>query len=159
MQTLCAISHFDFNLAGAYSYEDAFEEMRALGLSYPELDQLYKRMVFNVIARNQDDHTKNIAFLMDKKGAWQLSPAYDVTWNYNPRGEWTNVHQMSINQKRDNFIMNDLVEVAHRQGIKNYKESIEQIIDTVSRWQYFAGETGVQKDMTKAARLSHRLKL
>ena len=159
MQTLCAISHFDFNLAGGYSYEDAFEEMRALGLSYPELDQLYKRMVFNVIARNQDDHTKNISFLMDKNGAWQLSPAYDITWNYNPRGEWTNVHQMSINQKRDNFIMNDLVEVAQRQGIKNYKETIDQILDTVSRWQYFARETGVQKDMTKAAQLSHRLKL
>jgi serine/threonine-protein kinase HipA len=159
MQTLCAISHFDFNLAGGYSYEDAFEEMRALGLSYPELDQLYKRMVFNVVARNQDDHTKNISFLMDKSGAWQLSPAYDITWNYNPRGEWTNVHQMSINQKRDNFTMIDLVEIAQRQGIKNYKECIEQTVDTVSRWQYFARETGVHKDMTKAAQISHRLKL
>ena len=158
MQTLCAMSHFDFNLAGGYSYEDAFEEMRALSLPYPDLDQLYKRMVFNVVARNQDDHTKNISFLMDKTGEWRLSPAYDLTWNYNPRGEWTNVHQMSINQKRDNFTIHDLVEVALRQGIKNPRETIERTVETVSRWNHFARETGVRKNMTEAAQRSHRLK-
>jgi serine/threonine-protein kinase HipA len=159
MQTLCALSHFDFNMAGAYSYEDAFEEMRALGLPYPDMDQLFKRMVFNVVARNQDDHTKNIAFLMDKTGEWRLSPAYDLTWNYNPRGDWTSVHQMSINQKRDDFTRNDLLEVAFRQGIKNPAEIIERTIDTLSRWTDFARETGVRLDLSEAARLSHRLKL
>ena len=159
MQTLCAMSHFDFNMAGAYSYEDAFEEMRALSLPYPDLDQLYKRMVFNVVARNQDDHTKNISFLMDKTGEWRLSPAYDLTWNYNPRGDWTNVHQMSINQKRDNFTMIDLVEVAQRQGIKNPTETIERTLDTLSRWKHFASDTGVRLDMIDAAQKTHRLKL
>jgi len=159
MQTLCAISHFDFNMAGGYSYEDAFEEMRALSLPYPDMDQLYKRMVFNVVARNQDDHTKNIAFLMDKTGEWRLSPAYDLTWNYNPLGDWTNAHQMSINRKRDDFTINDLLEVAHNQGIKNPAEIIERTVDTVSRWKDFARETGVRKDMTEAAQKTHRLKL
>ena len=159
MQTLCAISHFDFNMAGGYSYEDAFEEMRALSLPYPDMDQLYKRMVFNVVARNQDDHTKNIAFLMDKTGEWRLSPAYDLTWNYNPLGDWTNAHQMSINRKRDDFTINDLLEVAHNQGIKNPAEIIERTVDTVSRWKDFARETEVRKDMTEAAQKTHRLKL
>ena len=159
MQTLCAISHFDFNMAGGYSYEDAFEEMRALGLPYPDLDQFYKRMVFNVVARNQDDHTKNIAFLMDRAGAWRLSPAYDLTWSYNPRGDWINVHQMSINEKRDDFTLHDLLEVAHRQGIKDPAETIERTVDTLSRWKDFARETGVHTDMTEAAQKTHRLKL
>ena len=158
-QTLCAMSHFDFNLAGGYSYEDAFEEMRALSLPYPDMDQLYKRMVFNVVARNQDDHTKNISFLLDRTEEWRLSPAYDVTWNYNPRGDWTNVHQMSINQKRDAFTTKDLLEVAHRQGIKNPIETIERIVDTVSLWIDFAKETEVAKNLIEAARKSHRLNL
>lgn len=157
MQTLCAMSHFDFNLAGGYSYEDAFEEMRALDLPYPDMDQLFKRMIFNVVARNQDDHTKNIAFLMDKTGEWRLSPAYDLTWNYNPRGDWTNVHQMSINRKRDDFTIKDLLEVAHQQGIKNPGATIERTVETVSRWKDFARETGVQRDLLDAASKTHRL--
>jgi len=158
-QTLCALSHFDYRLAGGFSYEDAFEEMRALNLPYPDLDQLYKRMVFNVVARNQDDHTKNIAFIMEKTGEWRLSPAYDVTWSYNPRGDWTNLHQMSINQKRDEFSIHDLMEVAHRQGIKSPSETIERTMDTVSRWKEFASGTGVQKDLAESARQTHRLHL
>jgi serine/threonine-protein kinase HipA len=159
VQTLCAMSHFDFNLAGDYSYEDAFEEMRALGLPYPDMDQFYRRMVFNVVARNQDDHTKNIAFLMDQTGEWRLSPAYDITWNYNPRGDWTNVHQMSINQKRADINNQDLLEIAQRQGIKNPKETIERTIDVLSRWTDFAKETEVAKDLITAAGESHRLHL
>lgn len=159
MQTLCALSHFDYKKAGIYSYEDAFEEMRALGLPYPDMDQFYKRMVFNVVARNQDDHTKNIAFLMDQSGEWRLSPAYDLTWSYNPAGDWTNVHQMSINQKRDNFSTSDLLEVANRQGIKNAADTIERTVDTVSRWKLYAGETGVNKALLDAASKSHRLNL
>ena len=158
-QTLCAMSHFDFNVAGGYSYEDAFEEMRALNLPYPDLDQQYKRMVFNVVARNQDDHTKNISFLMDKEGGWRLSPAYDVSWNYNPQGDWTNVHQMSINQKRDDFTNSDLIEVANRQGIKNAKETIERTVNVVSRWTGFAKETGVDRLLSEEAGKTHRLYL
>jgi len=159
MQSLCALSHFDYNLAGAYSYEDAFEEMRALGIPYPDMDQFFKRMVFNVVARNQDDHTKNIAFLMDRTGEWRLSSAFDLTWNYNPQGDWTNMHQMTINGKRDEFTIADLLEVAHQQGIKNSLETIEMTVDTLNRWEEFARETGVQTDLIKAARKTHRLKL
>jgi len=157
MQTLCAMSHFDFNRAGVYSYEDAFEEMRALNLPYPDLEQHYRRMVFNVVARNQDDHTKNISFLMDKTGKWRLSPAYDVTWSYNLQGEWTNVHQMSINQKRDDFSTSDLIEVARRQGIKSPGETIERTVDVLSRWTHFAKETAVPEILTEMAGKTHRL--
>ena len=157
MQTLCAMSHFDFNRAGAYSYEDAFEEMRALNLPYPDIEQQYRRMVFNVVARNQDDHTKNISFLMDKTGEWRLSPAYDVTWNYNALGEWTNVHQMSINQKRDDFSTGDLIEVARRQGIKSPGETIERTVEVLSRWNHFARNTEVNKTLTEMAGKTHRL--
>ena len=101
MQSLCGIAHYDFNMAGAYAYEQAFEVMRKLRLSKPEAEQQYRRMLFNVIARNQDDHCKNIAFLMQPDGKWSLSPAFDVTYSHNPAGKWTSQHQMTINGKRD----------------------------------------------------------
>ena len=159
MQSLCAMSHFDYNLPGAYSYEDAFEEMRALGIPYPDMDQFYKRAIFNVVARNQDDHTKNIAFLMNRNGEWRLSPAYDLTWSYNPRGDWTNLHQMSIKGKRDEFNKQDLLGLGHEQGIKHPLETIERTLETLSRWPDFARETGVQKDLMEAALKTHRLNL
>lgn len=157
MQTLCALSHFDFNKAGAYSYEDAFEEMRVLNLSYPEIEQQFRRMVFNVVGRNQDDHTKNISFLMDKTGEWRLSPAYDLTWNYNLQGEWTNVHQMSINQKRDDFSSADLIEVGSRQSIKSPREIIERTKDVLSQWAVYAKETGVPAILAEMAGNTHRI--
>jgi len=159
MLSLCALSHFDYNIPGAYSYEDAFEEMRALNLPYPDHEQLYSRMVFNVVARNQDDHTKNISFLMDASGEWRLSPAYDVTWNYNPRGDWTNLHQMSINQKRDGFTRSDLMKVARRQGIKSPEETIERTVDIVSRWPQYAGSTEVDQTLAGMAAKTHRINL
>jgi len=96
-QTLCAIAHYDYMMPGMYSYEGAFEEMRDIGLPYSDFEQLYRRMVFNIVSRNQDDHAKNISFLLEKNGEWRLSPAYDICWSYNPHGDWTNTHQMSIN--------------------------------------------------------------
>jgi len=96
MQSLCGLAHYDFNMAGAYSYEQALMVALGLGLNHADLSQLFRRMVFNVMARNQDDHTKNIAFLMDEKGVWALSPAYDVTYAHNPSGIWTHQHQMSL---------------------------------------------------------------
>jgi len=103
MQSLCGIAHYDFNSAGAYSYEQAFEVMRTLRLSKADATEQYRRMLFNVVARNQDDHTKNISFLMTEKGKWTLSPAYDVVYSHNPSGQWTNQHQMSAQGKRDEF--------------------------------------------------------
>ena len=103
MQTLGALRHFDYNVAGAYAYEQAVETIRLLGLGMGEVEQLLRRAVFNVVARNQDDHVKNIAFLMDRAGRWRLSPAYDVAYAYNADGPWTHEHQMSLAGKRSGF--------------------------------------------------------
>ncbi|WP_024769422.1 type II toxin-antitoxin system HipA family toxin [Aquimarina macrocephali] len=145
MQTLCSIAHFDYKSPGAHSYENAFEVMRQLRLPHSDAIQLYKRMVFNVIARNQDDHTKNISFLMDKRGVWRLSPAYDVTYSYNPEGIWTSMHQMSINGKRDNFTLQDLITVGEKISYKNHKEAIQQVVDVVSNWGHYVQKTGIPK--------------
>jgi len=97
MQSLCALAHFDFNHAGAYSYEQALLAMRQLNLPLEAVEEQFRRMTFNIIARNQDDHVKNIAFLMDKAGRWSLAPAFDITYSYNPTGSWTATHQMTMN--------------------------------------------------------------
>jgi serine/threonine-protein kinase HipA len=159
MQTLCSIAHFDYKSPGAHSYENAFEVMRQLRLPHSDAVQLYKRMVFNVIARNQDDHTKNISFLMDKRGVWRLSPAYDVTYSYNPSGIWTSMHQMSINGKRDDFTLQDLITVGEKISYKNHKEAIQQIIDVVSNWDYYVQKTGIPKSQGNTLAKPFRLYL
>ena len=140
MQTLCGLAHYDFNMLHAYSYEQAFAVMRQLRLPYIEAEEFFRRMVFNVVARNQDDHTKNISFLMDKQGIWHLSPAYDMSWVYNPTGGWTNTHQMSINNKWDNITRDDLLKVAYEMNIKRAKLIIDQVVDAVSQWPRLAAE-------------------
>src|SRR5690606_16506731 len=107
MQSLGALQHFDFNQAGAYAYEQALMTIRQLGLPMAAVEEQFRRMAFNIVARNQDDHVKNIAFLMDREGRWSLSPAFDVAYSYNPQGPWTSVHQMSMNGKRDGFTVED----------------------------------------------------
>lgn len=140
MQTLCGLAHYDFNMLHAYSYEQAFGIMRRLRLTYPEAEEFYRRMVFNVVARNQDDHTKNISFLMNHKGEWRLSPAYDMSWAYNPNGGWTSTHQMSINNKWDNITREDLLTVASEMNIKRAKQIIDQVVEAVSQWPRLAAE-------------------
>lgn len=140
MQTLCGIAHYDFNMLHAYSYEQAFGIMRRLRLTYPEAEEFYRRMVFNVVARNQDDHTKNISFLMNRKGEWRLSPAYDMSWAYNPNGGWTATHQMSINNKWDNITREDLLTVASEMNVKGAKKIIDQVVDAVAQWPRLALE-------------------
>ncbi len=159
MQTLCSLAHFDYKAAGTYSYENAFEVMRELRLMHKEIGQLYKRMVFNVVAQNQDDHTKNISFLMDKAGKWSLSPAYDVTYAYNPTGIWTNQHQMTINGKRDEFDLNDLIEVGEKASLKNSKAIVEQTISVISQWEKYAKEAGVTIKQANALKKAYRLKI
>lgn len=143
MQTLCAIAHYDYRLMRAYSYELAFNVMRALRLTYREAQEMFRRMVLNVVIRNQDDHTKQISFLMDKTGSWRLSPAYDVGYAYNPKGEWTSHHQMSINGKFDGIRREDLMECATKNNIRNALEIIEEVCDAASRWPNMAQECGV----------------
>ncbi len=143
MQTLCGIAHYDYKMLHAYSYEQAFQVMRRLRLPYGQAEQMFKRMVFNVIARNQDDHTKNISFLMDKTGTWKLSPAYDMSWAYNPKGEWTSHHQMSINNKWDNITRADLIAVAEAMHIKKADSIINETCDAVSMWTTIAKELDI----------------
>lgn len=140
MQTLCGLAHFDYKAYHIYSYEQVFQVMRNLRLSYQEAEQMFRRMVFNIVARNQDDHTKNISFLMNKQGLWSLSPAYDVSWAYNPVGDWTSQHQMSINNKWDDITRDDLIVVANAMHIKRPLEIIQQVVEAVGQWHTLATE-------------------
>lgn len=149
MQTLCGIAHYDYKMLHAYSYEQAFQVMRRLRLPYSQAEEMFRRMVFNVIARNQDDHTKNISFLMDKSGRWSLSPAYDMSWSYNPKGVWTSTHQMSINGKWDDISRDDLLTLAKNVNIKQADAIIEQVKDGVSKWSTFATQYGIPNEMVK----------
>lgn len=147
MQTLCGIAHYDYRLLRGYSYEQAFNVMRGLHLSYQEAQEMFRRIVFNVVVRNQDDHTKNISFLMDKQGKWRLSPAYDMGYAYNPQGAWTSAHQMSINGKFDDITRADLLELAARNNIKNASHIIDEVCDACAGWQKLAKECGVPQAM------------
>ena len=140
MQSLGAIAHFDYNLAGAYSYEQAARVMRQLHITAAEINQFFRRMVFNVLARNQDDHVKNISFLMDRSGRWSLAPAYDVTYAYNPDGIWTGTHQMSVNGKRSDITRQDLMASAKTIGIKKAlaEEAIDAVQMSLFQWNNFA---------------------
>jgi serine/threonine-protein kinase HipA len=156
MQSLCALAHYDFNQAGAYSYEQALLVIRQLQLPMSMIEEQYRRMVFNIIARNQDDHVKNIAFLMDKSGSWSLSPAFDMTYSFNPAGDWTSSHQMTMNGKRDSFELDDFRACARSASMKRGRA--EQIIDevraSVSQWKKYAelaGVTRIQRDQIQAA--------
>lgn len=155
MQTLCGLAHFDYKLLRAYSYEQAFQVMRQLRLPYSQAEEMFRRMVFNVVARNQDDHTKNISFLMARDGTWRLSPAYDMSWAYNPEGEWTSQHQMSINDKWTDFTRADLRAVAARMNIKHPEEIIEQVQDAVATWPQIASEAGIPTDIINAIGQTH----
>lgn len=159
MQSLCALAHYDFNQAGAYSYEQAFQVGRRLALSQYELEQLYRRAVFNVIARNQDDHTKNIAFLMDRRGEWRLAPAFDVTYAYNPDGAWTSQHQMTLSGKRDGFSRADLLAAASFADIKNRRalDIHEEVFSAVKRWKSFAQKAGIAAPMIESIRKALRV--
>lgn len=150
MQTLCGIAHYDFRLLRGYSYEQAFNVMRRLRLPYSQAQEMFRRMVFNVIVRNQDDHTKNISFLMNQNGQWRLSPAYDMGYAYNPSGTWTKTHQMSINGKFDDLTRKDLLECATANNIKNAPEIIDQICEMASGWPELARECGVPQNMIDA---------
>jgi len=147
MQSLAALAHFDFNAAGAHGYEQAFDVIRRLALPMRSLEQQFRRMLFNVVARNQDDHVKNIAFLMDRSGHWSLSPAFDVTYAFNPRGAWTARHQMSINGKTDDFTREDFRACARVAGLKSGRDTeiLDEVRGAVAEWPRYAREAGVSE--------------
>lgn len=159
MQSLCGIAHYDFNQAGAYSYEQAFTIMRQLRLSKADASQQYRRMAFNVIARNQDDHTKNISFLMGPDGKWALSPAYDVIYSHNPSGKWTNQHQMSLNGKRDGFSKADLIALGESISLTKPEEIINEVLTTVQQWPKYAKQAGVKNEIMLDIRKQQRINL
>ena len=152
MTSLCGLGHFDFNDPAATSYEQAFVLARQLQVPREHVAQLFKRMVFNVVFRNQDDHTKNIAFLMDRSGAWQLSPAFDVAYSYNPNGLWTSKHQMSINGKRDDFIVSDFLSAAEQTGLpkQRIRKCIDEVLAVLPLWANCAQAAGVSGEMIEA---------
>jgi serine/threonine-protein kinase HipA len=161
MQTVGALEHVSYNEPGSYSYEQALLLVRRLGLGTRAVEQLFRRMVFNVVARNQDDHVKNIAFLMDRQGVWSLAPAYDVTWAWAPGNPWLDSHQMSINAKRDNFTLADLREVARLGGLKQGRAEavLAEVSEAVSGWRQIAAENGVSDALAEQIADSHRLAL
>ena len=147
VQSFCALRNYDFNDISLYAYEDLFETMRLLVLPYPQAEQLYRLMVFNVIAKNCDDHTKNFAFTMDQSGEWSLSPAFDVCYAYRPSSSWVSQHCLSVNGKRKNIEKADLLEVARKMNIKNANEIIDQIDQVISRWKHYANDQKVDPEL------------
>jgi serine/threonine-protein kinase HipA len=161
MQSLAALAHFDFNNPNGYSYEQALLVIRRLSLPMSTIEEMFRRMAFNIVARNQDDHVKNIAFLMDRSGSWALSPGFDMTWSYNPSGQWTSQHQMSMNGKRDGFELEDFVACAKSASMKRGRAAtiVEEVTDVVRRWPAFAAEAGVDPSWARQIEASLRLQM
>lgn len=158
MQSLCAMMHFDFNQSDAYSYEQALQTIRRINMPVEDVEQQFRRAAFNVIARNHDDHVKNIAYLMNKSGTWRLSPAFDVAYSYNPTGAWTSRHQMSINGKRDDFDVDDLLALGKAGAIKpvRARDILNAVADSVGKWAEFAEAAGVDRQTVERIGKAHR---
>ncbi len=161
MQSLCALAHYDFNSAGAYAYEQAFLVLRQLDLPMAAVEEQFRRMAFNLVARNQDDHVKNIAFLMDQAGRWSLSPAFDVSYSYNPAGAWTDRHQMTLNGKRDGFTLADFQACAKTALMKRGRAEaiLAEVQAAVARWPEFADAAKVAPAWRDQIQANLRLKL
>lgn len=150
IQTFCAMQHFDFNNVTSYSYEQLFQTMRLLRLPYPQAEQLFRRMVFNVMARNCDDHTKNFAFRLRRTSEWELAPAYDICHAYRPGSEWVSQHALSINGKRNNITKDDLLTIASSMNIKKASAIIQQVSAVIDNWSDFAAQTDVARPLKEA---------
>lgn len=150
VQSFCAIMHYDFNEIAAFSYEQLFETMRSMLLPYPDAEQLFRRMVFNVMAKNCDDHTKNFSFIMDKAGKWRLAPAFDICHAFRPGSTWVSQHSLSINGKRQNITRDDLLQVAKRMNIKKAVAIIDQVHAAVYKWNDFASQAKVENVLRDA---------
>lgn len=161
MQTLGALAHFDYNSPGIHSYEQVAQIIYKLGMGQKEIEQLFRRMVFNVLARNQDDHVKNVSFLMNTKGDWSLSPAYDITFAYEPNNFWLSKHQMSVNGKLDSYVKEDFMTSGKNMNIS--KRKIEDIVcevsGAVSKWTTFAEQAELDEVLSSQIQLHHRNEL
>jgi len=159
MQSLCALAHFDFNQAGAYAYEQALFTIRQLKLPIASVQEQFRRMVFKILARNQDDHVENIALLMNRQGQWSLAPAFDVTYSYNPSGSWAAMHQMTLNAKRDGFTMEDFEACAKAALMKRGRAAmiVAQVQLAVKRWPEFAAAASLSDAWRDQIQKTHRL--
>lgn len=159
MVSLCGMAHYDYQMPGATSYEQALQVCRQLDLPMDDKLQLFRRMVFNVVMRNHDDHTKNVSFLMDRQGIWRLSPAYDVIYSYNPGGAWTSKHQMSINGKQDDFSIEDMLATAKVAGLNATKcrKIIAEVIAVEKKWEGIAVRANVEKNKIHSIKQKFRL--
>jgi serine/threonine-protein kinase HipA len=145
MTTLGGLAHYDFNTAGTCGYEEVFSILRRLDTPPGDTEQFFRRMAFNIAARNQDDHVKNTAFLMDRRGGWQLSPAYDVTYSFQKDGVWTRAHQMSMNGKRDGFVLEDFIRCGKTAGLVRgrAREIVREVREALDQWPAFAAQAGI----------------
>jgi serine/threonine-protein kinase HipA len=150
IQSFCAMQHFDFNDVNSYSYEHLFETMRMLGLPYPDAEQLFRRMVFNVISRNCDDHTKNFSFMMAENGNWKLSPAFDLCHSFRPGSTWVSQQSLSVNGKRQKITTGDFLSVAKEMNIKKAAKIVLQINEVVRKWPEYSEKTGVDSRLRDA---------
>lgn len=157
MQTLCAMSHLDYKRKGVNSYSQLFSTIQALGLPYEQKEEAFRRMVFNVMGRNCDDHTKNFSFRLRQGHAWELAPAYDVTFAHNPNGEWTSQHLMSVNGKFKDFKPDDLLEVADRFAIGSARSVISQVRDVIKKWPHFAAQAQLPQRVIEDIETQHLL--
>ena len=159
MLSLGAMEHFDFKKAGAHSYEQALRTIRELDMPMDSVEEQFRRAAFNIIARNHDDHVKNIAFLMDRSGTWSLSPAFDVTYSYNPTGAWTSTHQMTLNGKRDLFDLEDFEACSKTASMKRgrARDILRQVQDAVSKWRDFASAAGIGNEVADNIASTHRM--
>ena len=148
--SLCALAHLDFNLAGTHSYDQYLQTVAALGLDRDAMAEAYRRMVFNVVAVNRDDHTKNFSFLRERGGPWQLAPAFDVTHAHRADSRWTSKHLMSVNGTFDQIAIGDLYAVGDRHDVPGYREIVREVFATVDRWSEFAEEADVPSGVAEA---------
>lgn len=157
-QSLCAMDHADYKMPGHYSYEQLFSLMRSMRLSRAQALELYRRMVFNIVARNHDDHTKNFGFILNEQHAWELTPAFDMAYSYKPGSKWLNSHQMSLNGKRDDFTRKDLLAPAEKFK-KEANRIIDEVTEIVSQWPKYAKEADVSPDFAREIQSTHELDL
>jgi len=144
--TLCAMAHLDFNLARTHSYSQYLATIDALGLGPDAREQAFRRLVFNVVGLNRDDHTKNVSFTADQGGQWELAPAYDLAHAHNPEGRWTHAHQMSVGEKFENITLDDLRAFGDRHLVPGYNPVIDDVTEAVAAWPDFADQAGVAPD-------------
>jgi serine/threonine-protein kinase HipA len=157
MQTLCAMAHLDYKQKASHDYSQLFQTLFRLQLGYPALEEAFRRMAFNVMAANCDDHTKNVSFLLRAGENWALAPAYDVTHAHNPDGEWTNQHLMAVNGKFTAISRQDLLTVADRFGIGTATKVLRQVGEAVAAWTDFASRAGVSAKEAVRIRGHHRV--